>query len=508
MTVGKASLEKKNYTAVQQAIAIVGVGKKGSRNLPDELVDRVVHDLENRLSPAICEGAFFAALLHKGVRGSEEKIFSAEGRGWPPWREKGEGSEKNAQLYAVSFLQKHLNLSRLFPKNGVEAALQLVSSDSCLTREQARSLGFFLFSSPPDASADVDEFLRGFIVSWLRVRYESAEEWQGLYDAARSTVDVFPDSFLSGALHHLLATPSNSTSISSAPVNSAPTDSTPSNTISTNAIPTDSTPTSGTTANSIVVLTEPFNGFTHTTFFSLLLGEELSKNGFLVFFLLGENPGPKFHANLYDVVSALKLPFLPKANKNRADWDKIFFEKYRTRFGFFIDQKNTSQAVASWISRRRKIIKRPFLATIEKYLLPFSDHWQEKIILLTSAFHPPYVEKMVSLGEHAGFYAALVAKMTLEGGLTPSLLRPLKLSISARGKGGVYQKRDLTFPSEKRGMEEKKELALSDHILFFEEYMASGCIKDADWKKKWERMKEIYLPVLEQLRSGQIAQEH
>ena len=506
MIVGEAPLKKIERTALQEAIAIVGIGKKGSRNLPDDLIAKVIHDLENHLSPAICEGAFFAALLYKGINkgldGREGEIisaflaksrfgrfgrfssFSTKGGDGGDGRthDGGDGGDEythDVSFLTTSFLQKHLKLSKLFKEESAQAALDLVSKDDFLTREQAKSLGDFLFSSPSELSSDVDEFLRGFIVSWLRIRYESAKEWQGLYDAACCTVNIFPDSLISSFF---------------------------------NSFP-DSAKQGRDHRNHIVVLAEPFNGFTYTPFLSLLLGEELSKKGFLVFFLLGENPGPKFNANLYDIVSELKLPFLPKAptkaqsevqtdaqtEASNLDEEKIYFEKCRTPFGFFINQKNTSDAVANWVFRRRKIIKRPFLATIEKYLLPFSGHWRSKMTLLTSAFHPPYVEKMVSLGEYANFHSTVVAKMTLEGGLTPSLVRPLKLTISARNAEGVYQRRDETIPSKTRGMEEKKELSLSDHVLFFREYMKTGRIENADWREKWEKMKEIYLPILERV---------
>ena len=141
MIVGEAPLKKIERTALQEAIAIVGIGKKGSRNLPDDLIAKVIHDLENHLSPAICEGAFFAALLYKGVNkgldGREGEIisaflaksrfgrfgrfssFSTKGGDGGDGRthDGGDGGDEythDVSFLTTSFLQKHLKLSKLF----------------------------------------------------------------------------------------------------------------------------------------------------------------------------------------------------------------------------------------------------------------------------------------------------------------------------------------------------------------------------------------------------------
>jgi anthranilate phosphoribosyltransferase len=101
-------------------------------------------------------------------------------------------------------------------------------------------------------------------------------------------------------------------------------------------------------------------------------------------------------------------------------------------WGWVLDQALLSPALDQWVERRRAIIKRPFLATLEKVLNPTGAQ-----LLITSVFHLTYMEKMVELGMMAGFEAVIVLKRGLEGSLAPSLARATGILCAARLSDGT-----------------------------------------------------------------------
>jgi anthranilate phosphoribosyltransferase len=257
--------------------------------------------------------------------------------------------------------------------------------------------------------------LRGLAASVLRVRYETPEEYAGLLESLQAHVVVsFRDPVPMG--------------------------------------------------NPIVQLSEPFDGVDHSYLLTPLLAQTIQQRGYRVVNLVGRNSGPKFGNNLLDIAQGLKLPFV-RGSRDLQDLNPLM--------GWYIHQKDLSPALDRWVELRRTIIKRPFFSTLEKFLNPVDAR-----IIVTSAFHPPYGEKMTTIAERAGFPAAIVVRNGLEGTLSFPLKRPVKILCSVRQKVGDYIRQELTFdPEQYLGVtvpvEEKlTDPSLAENIRLIEDHLA------------------------------------
>jgi anthranilate phosphoribosyltransferase len=90
-----------------------------------------------------------------------------------------------------------------------------------------------------------------------------------------------------------------------------------------------------------------------------------------------------------------------------------------------------SPALDQWVERRRTIIKRPFLSTIEKVLNPARAK-----LLVCSVFHITYQQKMVDLALRAGFKGVMVLKRGLEASLAPSTAKASGILCGALDPAG------------------------------------------------------------------------
>jgi anthranilate phosphoribosyltransferase len=73
--------------------------------------------------------------------------------------------------------------------------------------------------------------------------------------------------------------------------------------------------------------------------------------------------------------------------------------------GFHATQETASPALKRWQSVRRVVMKRPGLATVEKFLDTAGAS-----LFVGSAFHPPYTEKMADVAEGMGMPASVVVR--------------------------------------------------------------------------------------------------
>eukprot|EP00959_Pyramimonas_sp_CCMP1952_P048244 1006851-Pyramimonas_sp.AAC.1 len=71
-----------------------------------------------------------------------------------------------------------------------------------------------------------------------------------------------------------------------------------------------------------------------------------------------------------------------------------------------------SAPLSDWQALRKVIMKRPGLATSEKFVDTAGCAF-----LVSSAFHPPYTEKMADIAEGLGIPAAIIVRKGLEGSL-------------------------------------------------------------------------------------------
>jgi anthranilate phosphoribosyltransferase len=84
------------------------------------------------------------------------------------------------------------------------------------------------------------------------------------------------------------------------------------------------------------------------------------------------------------------------------------------------------------------------MATIERFVNPVQAD-----IIIASAFHPPYGEKMLTLCERAGFPAAIIVRNGIEGTIAFPLKRAAKILCSKRQADGTYLRHEFEInPSE------------------------------------------------------------
>ena len=336
--------------AINRGIKTVGVGKRGSKSLTPELANEILEDLKSNKVSAVAKGAFFAGLLSKGVEPAEEILV--------------DDSQKLIDTIAADA-----------PEFVRWICGKLLSGDT-LDKHTAYDLGRFLFSSEPGDGA------RGLIASFLRVRYETNEEYEGLLQALHET--IIP-SF-------------------------------------TSDIPQ---------GDPIIQLAEPFDGVDHSYMITPLIGSYLQGLGYRAVHMVGKNSGPKWEMNLWDIADALDQPPMKEAGD---------LASVKPCFGWFCYENSISDAFERWHIIRRQTIKRPFMSTIERFINPFKAGF-----IIASAFHPPYGEKMMSIAERAGFKGIVIVRNGMEGTMAFPLLRPVKLLLSARGQDGQYHRHEMTL---------------------------------------------------------------
>lgn len=243
-----------------------------------------------------------------------------------------------------------------------------------LSKDEAYGFGQFLLSAAPGDTA------RGIAVSALRVRYETPDEYEGLLKAMQETIKP---AFRS-------------------PVPAGP---------------------------PVLQLAEPFDGVDHSYMITPLLARALRQFNCRVITMTGRNSGPKLIFNSLDIVQALGIkPAAANAELANPQPDT----------GWVVNQTELSPALDRWVDLRRQTIKRPFFATLEKFLNPAQAR-----IIITSAFHPPYSEKMTTIAQRAGFPGSIVVRNGIEGTLAFGLKRPVKMLCSARRKDGTYHQEEI-----------------------------------------------------------------
>ncbi|MEZ0485933.1 anthranilate phosphoribosyltransferase [Fibrella aquatica] len=255
------------------------------------------------------------------------------------------------------------------PVNLLPLATKLLRGQH-LQVSEARQLGDYLFG---DFSSEHDcETFRGLAASIMRVRHETNDEYHGLYQAVMDT--------LAPRFH-------------------------------------DDEPLGPT--RPIVQLAEPFDGAEHSYLITPILAHFFQERGYGSLSMVGRTPGPKYTLNAHDLYIHMNCEFV----MSQAEFTKSPPDVY----GWVLDQKALSPALHRWVDRRRVLLKRPFLSTLEKVLNPARAR-----ILVTSVFHITYQMKMAELALMAGFDAAIVLKRGLEGSLAPSTARATGVLCAVR----------------------------------------------------------------------------
>lgn len=294
---------------------------------------------------------------------------------------------------------------------------------------EAEQLGDYLFGR-----GDCETF-RGLAASIMRVRHETNEEYHGLMRAAERT---FVPAF---------------------------------QTITCADRP-------------IIQLAEPFDGVENSYLITPLLAHYFLKRGYGPLSMVGLSGGPKVTLNALDLYMHLNCEFV--LGNQELD---VPLEHY----GWVLDQKALSPAIHAWVERRRTIIKRPFLATLEKVLNPC--HAQ---ILVTSVFHITYQMKMAELAMMAGFDAVIILKRGLEGSLAPSTSRASGILCAVRTPQGhlFFQHFDgdaPAFASYRTDTDLHREQPLArNNAQLVRQFMSTGYSDDADFDNRVRFAQALY----------------
>lgn len=352
----------KSEPAIRRAIKTVAVGKRGSKPLEPELITELLQELSKKETPPAALGAFAGALILKGVTPEESALENFFGT----------GVLSNPELLIRTVADDA-------PVDIQKICAFLLKGEN-LDQATAYRLGQFLLSNQPGDGA------RGLAASILRVRYETADEYQGLLCAMEETLEK---------------------SFRTAPPAGDP----------------------------VLQFSEPFDGVDHSFMITPLLAAHFQKRGYRAITMVGRNSGPKLEMNLLDIVQAMGIEC---AQGNAA------LGQPKPEYGWFFNQEDLSGAVNRWVDLRRQIIKRPFLATLEKFLNPAKAR-----IIITSAFHPPYNEKMITVAERAGFPGAVVIRNGIEGTMAFALKRAVKIMCSARQADGTYLRHEFEIDPER-----------------------------------------------------------
>ena len=243
-----------------------------------------------------------------------------------------------------------------------------------LSVNEAERLGDYLYG------AGGCETFRGLAASIMRVRHETNDEYQGLM---RATERTFTPGFTSDS------------------------------------------PRDNTAGQRLVQLAEPFDGVEHSYHITPLLANWFQQRGYGALSMVGRSGGPKFTLNAHDLYMHLGCQFMQSCHE---------LAEPLMPYGWVLDQKALSPALNKWVDRRQMLLKRPFLATLEKVLNPCGAR-----VLVTSVFHITYQMKMAELALMAGFDAAIVMKRGLEGSLSPATNRASGVLCAVRtAKGHLF----------------------------------------------------------------------
>ncbi|MFT2010872.1 anthranilate phosphoribosyltransferase [Pontibacter sp. 13R65] len=149
---------------IVQGIKFIGIGKHGSKPLPEDLLYQILDYMQSSHAVPIQLGAFYGALLAKGPTELEKQLLQALVPG----------------TTAPTIEEIYNSLCTDAPSSMKKIGVKLLQKEF-LNLKEARQLGEYLYSDLPGES------FRGMAASMLRIRYETEEEYQGLIESAEPT---------------------------------------------------------------------------------------------------------------------------------------------------------------------------------------------------------------------------------------------------------------------------------------------------------------------------------
>ncbi len=243
------------------------------------------------------------------------------------------------------------------------------------------------------------------------------------------------------------------------------------------------------TEPNVIQIAEPFDGTNRSFLLTPFIIEALNGKGFKSLCMCGESAGPKFGNNLLGLGRATGQEFYMGFSRTLEIPDS----------GLYLSQNDLFPALTKWQRIRREIKKRPFLATVEKLINPFDAQ-----IGLFSSFHGRYSEMILDVGLQHGFKKVVGVFKALEGGLTPSMARPVHITIATQNSRGVVQKETHKFTPEDFGFTTTKMVNLEnptplENANMIQKYLESPDQMPAPEREHIEYTKAVYARVAELL---------
>ena len=220
------------------------------------------------------------------------------------------------------------------------------------------------------------------------------------------------------------------------------------------------------TERPVVQIAEPFDGVNRSLLLTPLIAKEIQSWGYCCVSMVGKSSGPKFENNLLQVAEKLDQKLIGWVTGSESLNQKI------PTLGWYLDQSLLSPILDFWVDLRRMMIKRPFMATLEKYINPFKSE-----IFLSSAFHGPYGARMIDIAEALGFKAAIVVRKGREGSLAFSLSKPTEIYCTKKTDRG-YERLEFEFHPQEASIAEQPdgrfEVSAELNSNSIEQYLSEG----------------------------------
>lgn len=195
-----------------------------------------------------------------------------------------------------------------------------------------------------------------------------------------------------------------------------------------------------------VLIAEPFDGCATWDMISPAVALHFGRRwGMGAVWSVGESSGPKYGPNLRHLAQELGVGFAKSGAEVK--------DGCRAAFGIAVDQNDVVPKVAEWVAVRRVILKRPCLATAEKYVDGMPGGCA---VFLGSVFHDSYVEKMAVVAERRGFEGYIVFSRGAEGciGVPGDGRRQAKLCVGRAGaRQGEYERIEIVAGKVEGGNE-------------------------------------------------------
>lgn len=398
----------------------VGTGKLGSKNCSEELARAILDEVKKERTSSVATAAFFAALYIKGVSDEETCLHNAFAEGVLANADKlVHALDTNAPSWALSY------------------ASQLLQG-KILSRSEAHELGTFLF--PTDLSNVCGDNARAVIATALRMRHTEAEEYAGLLEAIKATINP--------VFHR-------------APKMGAP----------------------------LLQIADPFDGMDRSLITTPLLASHFIDLGYRVVTMVGLCSGPKYGLTPMDLVDALKLPTIKNSQELNLSQPKL---------GFYAHQDDLSPSVARWVGLRRQFVRRPFLATLEKYLNPWNCD-----VFVGSAFHHGFSDKMIETAELSGIPVAIITFKGIEGSLGLSLARTSLIVRTLKKQDGSYDRKTYEMKPEDFGFtphaDQKEPPSVKANAQLVEDFLKRGSSGDSYFDTRVRYARAVYTKVLSEV---------